>query len=275
MRIFNHVRRKTALLLAGLLLITSLGAFALWAGNVWPEATGDVRYAKGDLTVDASHKADGYIMAKASPTDRRLKLRVTQGNVTMTYDLNNSGQYEVFPLQMGSGSYTVGLFRNVKGNRYTQQGQISFSVQLNGEYAAFLCPNQYVNYSDESEAVALSNELCAGLTTDQEKLDAIRGYIRKNLVYDYVKATMVPAGTLPDVDGCLKKHMGICQDLAALMCCMLRVQGVPTQFVIGYANNTYHAWTNVLIDGEFQRIDPTADINAIAKDAEYTTERIY
>ena len=39
-------------------------------------------------------------------------------------------------------------------------------------------------------------------------------------MYDYVKAATVAGGTLPDIDGCYEKKMGICQDLAALAACI-------------------------------------------------------
>lgn len=66
------------------------------------------------------------------------------------------------------------------------------------------------------------------MTDDREIFETIRGYIKANYMYDYVKAATVAGGTLPDIDGCYEKKMGICQDLAALAACMLRVQGVPT-----------------------------------------------
>ena len=40
----------------------------------------------------------------------------------LTYDLNTSGDYEVFPLQLGDGSYTVELFENVSGKKYSAEG---------------------------------------------------------------------------------------------------------------------------------------------------------
>ena len=69
--------------------------------------------------------------------------------------------------------------------------------------------------------------------------------------------------------------MGLWQDFAAVAACMLRVQGLPTQLVIGYADDTYHAWNIVQINGEYRRLDITADLKGLSRDAEYTAERIY
>ena len=45
--------------------------------------------------------------------------------------------------------------------------------------------------------------------------------------------------------------------------------------MIGYADDTYHAWNIVHINGEYRRLDITAELKGLARDAEYTAERIY
>lgn len=271
----GKLRRGIAACLLLCISCLSLSAFALYIAGRWPEASGEKRYEKGSLTVDASHATDGYIMARATAGNKRLKLRVSHGDETYTYDLNNQGEFETFPLTMGNGGYTISLFKNVQGNKYTKEGSAEFSVEMADENAAFLYPNQYVNYTQESSAVALSMKICEGLNSDQEKLDAIRDYIKSNFLYDFVKAATVSEGAMPDIEACLQNHMGICQDLTALAACMLRVQGIPTKFVIGYADRGYHAWNSVLVDGEYQLLDVTADMKGIKSDVVYTVERFY
>ena len=277
MRSAHGLRRKAVLGLMVWLAVCAGVAAALLPGAVWPEASGDRRSSDGDLTVDASHSEDGYFMAKAAQGSRKLKLRVEKDGTTLTYDLNSDGAYEVFPLQLGSGSYACKLYENLSGNKYAQVGAVTVKAELTDEYAAFLCPNQYVNYTPDSAAVALSEEICQGLESDREKFDAIREYIRRNYVYDFVRAATVvnASGTLPDIDGCVERRMGICQDLAGMAACMLRVQGIPTKLVVGYADNSYHAWNSVRIDGEEVLYDPTADLNALPGSPTYTVERFY
>ena len=82
-------------------------------------------------------------------------------------------------------------------------------------------------------------------------------------------------GTLPDIDGCYASKTGICQDLAALAACMLRVQGIPTRLMIGYAGKMYHAWNTVIINGEEVLYDPTLELSAIDSGLTYTVERYY
>ena len=148
-------------------------------------------------------------------------------------------------------------------------------AQLNVEYAAFLVPNQYVNYTEESPGVLLSDELLSDYETDAEKLQALREYVTSNFTYDNQKAATVTAGTMPDMEYLLANRKGICQDIAELVACFLRVQGIPTQLVIGYFNQYYHAWNQVMIDGQWQLVDLTAELNAAYSGVTYTVERFY
>jgi len=253
----------------------SLAAFALVADLHWPCVSGEKQYSKGSLQVDAGNASRGYIMVRGASCSSRLKMRISRGEETLTYDLNNLGEFETFPLQLGSGGYTVSLFKNIKGNKYSKEGSVQFSVEMPDENACYLYPNQYVSYTQDSPAVALSMQICEGLETDREKFEAIRDYIESNFLYDFVKAATVPAGSMPDIDGCMERRMGICQDLTALTACMLRVQGIPAKLVIGYADRSYHAWNSVLLDGEFITLDVTADLKGISGDVVYTVERSY
>ena len=270
------LRRVGAWLLALTVYLTAVViSYAVLTGALWPVASGTFLQVNSELTLDASNAVNGYVMARTGPSGSAYKLRVTKDGMQLMYDLYANGQYDTFPLQLGSGNYTFELFRNVGGSKYAQAGAITIQAQLINENSAFLLPNQYVNYNQYSQAVQISEELCANLTTDAEKLDAVRRYITSTCVYDTNKAKSVAPGTLPSIDYLLQNHMGICQDIAATVACMLRVQGIPTQLVIGYANQYYHAWNNVLIDGQYRLVDVTAELNAAYSGVTYTTERFY
>lgn len=270
----KQFRRCTLLILVIIAVSLSIAA-AYWSGLIWPTASGNNVNSSDQLTVDSSNASAGYIMCKASPSDKRYKIRIAKDGNTITYDLNTSGSYEVFPLQLGSGNYKISLYKNKTGNKYSSGGELSISVSLNDEKAAFLVPTQYINYTPESLAVKKSEELCAGLDSDQAKFESIRSWMKSYFVYDYVKATTVAKGTLPNIEGAMENRMGICQDLAAISACMLRVQGIPTQLAIGYRNKEYHAWNYVYLQGEYQLYDPTMEINGVTKEGKYTLERFY
>ena len=268
--------RTMACVVLGCLVLLCGTAWALWDGIVWPEATGEVVDISNKLTIDSSHADLGYVMAHGPETSKRLKLRVQKDGATLDYDINGKGEWEIIPLQFGNGNYTFSLFINSSGNQYASGGKMNIKAQLSNDNAAYLVPTQYVYYEPETKAVAKSDELCEGLTTDQEKFEAIRAYIQENYQYDFVKANTVTVGTLPSVDYAWENGMGICQDLAALAACMLRVQGIPTRLDIGYVNgNYYHAWNNVLLDGQFVQYDPTMDVTQALPNGKYTLQRYY
>ena len=264
-------RRSVSLLLALLLLLCV--AFAQSA--LFTELTQEQK-SKGGTVVDVGHADDGYIQVKHRAGKKRIKVRVSCGGETYTYDLNQNGEFEVFPLQMGSGTYKVTVYEQVKGTQYQSLSTISFKAELADELSPYLYPNQYAWYEADSQAVAQADTLCVDLTTDEQKVDAVHSFVTSRFMYDYIKAMTVKSNTtyLPDVDSTLNDKKGICFDFAALMCCMLRSQGIPTQLVIGYADACYHAWNRVYVDGQWRLIDTTSEITSLVV-RQYTPERRY
>lgn len=243
-----------------------------------PEASGDQVQKDGNLYVDSSHSADGYIMVKLNKASKkRQKVRVSVGGSNLNYDLNSDGDFEVFPLQFGRVNYTVSLYQNVEGKKYKEAGKLTVSPKgMEDELSCFLYPNQYVNYTEETECVQVAVDLCKDMTDQSEIYKAICKYIVSNFSYDFIKSVTVQPGKLPDIDDCWAKKMGICQDLSAVTCAMLRSQGVPARLMIGtLGSGTPHAWVLAVVDGEDKFFDPTAELNATNKTETYTTERWY
>ena len=273
MRIRNILRvGLSVFLLLGFSIAVCLVAHASSADAVWPESSGEVVKSDGKLIVDASHMEQGYIMCCVSaPTDHRLKVRMTYSNgAQLDYDLDNDGDYVVFPLQLGSGNYDFALYENVSGTKYSAEGKVSLSVQLVDENAAFLVPNQYVDYVRTTNAVLKSDELA----TQGDIYQTVCDFMTNEFTYDFVRAKTISPGSLPEIEGCFDARSGICQDLSAVMVCMLRVQGIPARLMIGYADQYYHAWTVALVNGEEVFFDPTAAIGCLNA-SKYTTERFY
>ena len=233
-----------------LCILVSLSAVLPATAAVLPTvASGTTVYSNEKAKVDASNAKDGYVMvAYNGQSKNRLKVRVTgPGGIVYTYDLNKNGNYEVFPLADGNGKYTVGVYENTSGNKYALAFSTPVTVMLTDSYAPFLRPNQYVNYTANSQAVKKAAELTAGKKTDLEKIKAIYHYTITTLTYDKQKAQTVQSGYLPDVDKVLAEKKGICFDYVALMTAMLRSQGIPTKLVVGYTGDVYHAWINTYI----------------------------
>lgn len=262
---------------AMLVLVVCTFVFSL-SEVLMPVASGKKVLKADKLTVDASNADQGYIMVKGPKTKTRLKVTVEITGTKLQYDLNGEGEYEVFPLQLGRTNYTVSLWRQVEGKKYGKIGQVKVAAKMEDELNCFLYPNQYVNYTKNSACVKESAEICKGLETDKEKVDAIRKYVVKNFQYDYIKSVTVAgsSGMLPDIEGCWKSKKGICQDLSAMAVAMMRAQGIHATLVIGtLGSGTPHAWVMVYLDGEEIFFDPTAELNASNKSDSYSALRWY
>ena len=234
------------------------------------EATGEKTKKSSQSVIDYSNADDGYVMVNfTGETSKRLKVQVVGPKTTYTYNLTPQ-VWTVFPLSDGNGAYQVKIFQNVTGNKYSLESAASLSATLKDEFAPFIRPNQYVNYTADSKAVAKAAELTKGMTDPLQKVGAVYNYVIKNTTYDRAKAASVTSGYLPNLDQVLESKQGICFDYAALMTGMLRSQGVPCKLVIGYAGTAYHAWISVWSEGigwvenavyfdgtTWQRMDPT------------------
>ena len=273
------MRRKILLAALTALLLAALAAgwnagMAAEAKAKWPK-TSSSQKTNGKMKLDVGNSSEGYFMAAvSSKTKHKMKLRVVKGDTTLNYDLNGDGAFEVFPFQLGSGKYEISLWENVSGKKYSAAGKVSLTVKLKAENICFLYPNQYVNYSKKTAAVAKANELCSGMG-EKDAYNAIKKFISNSFTYDYVKAATIKPSVMPDLDGCYSKQKGVCQDLSAVMVCMLRSQGIPARLVVGYADKNYHAWLVVEVDGKKVLFDPTAAVSHSKNASKYTVERYY
>lgn len=250
----------------------------VWDGELQlrlPEASGSQVFEDSGAVIDASNTEDGYVMIKCT-SEKRLKVRVLKEDSGYNYDLNGTGQYEVFPLQMGNGEYEVRVMEQVEGTTYAPLCRAQFSVTLKNENIVFVYPNQYVWYTNATKAVEKSFALCKNAQSDREKLEILFQFVVSSLQYDEEKAKTVQSGYLPNVDEVLASGKGICFDYAALLGAMLRAQDIPVTLVIGNVmpENILHAWNQVYIDGKWVWYDATL-YGTGHKETDYTQERRY
>lgn len=208
--------------------------------------------ANNKASVDWSNISEGFIGVRyTGGKNVRIKVQITRdGGVTYTYDLNNAGGEETFPMVEGDGSYTVRVFENTSGTRYAQAFSTSLNMKLRSEFLPFLYPNQYVNYTKDSQTVKVAAEITKGVEKDIDKVGEVYRYVVNNISYDYNKINTLSSDYVPAVDEILEQKTGICFDYAAVMAAMLRSQDVPCKLVVGYAGTVYHAWVNVYIQGQ-------------------------
>ena len=110
----------------------------------YTSASSDIR-SSGGSQIDVGNASLGYVRVAQSGSDSRLKVQVIKGDKTYNYDLNTNGNFEVFPLQSGDGTYTVRIMKNVSGNKYTMLYSTDIKVTLQDSLDPFLYPSQYVN----------------------------------------------------------------------------------------------------------------------------------
>lgn len=234
------------------------------------DAPGILEKRCGTAVVDYSNTADGYVMVMyTADTQEQVKVQVKGASETYTYNILPH-EWASFPLSEGDGDYTVSIFEDIGGSRFALVLSASFSATLSNEFAPFLRPNQYVNYSDAPETVALAFSLTGTTDDTLEMVRRVYDYVTETLKYDRELAATVKSGYLPEMDKILEKKSGICFDYASLMTGMLRSRGVPCKLVVGYAGTVYHAWISVWVDDtgwldnaiffdgvEWQRMDPT------------------
>lgn len=234
-----------------------------------PVASGELVQETEQVIIDYSNTSDGYVMVFfKGETSKRLKVQV-KSSTTYTYNLPQQ-QWTVFPLSDGNGHYQVKVFINTSGSQYSLLTAVEQDVTLADEFAPFLRPNQYVDYSAASKAVETAWEITRDIENPLGKVEAVYNYVVKELTYDNEKAATVKSGYIPVLDSVLEEKKGICFDYASLMTGMLRSQGIPCKMVFGYTGGAYHAWISVWtedtgwVDGviffdgiAWQRLDPT------------------
>lgn len=211
-----------------------------------PEASGVKVYGNADASIDASNATEGYVMVKYTGDAAKVRMLIeTPAGNTYNYLMALDGQYDVYPLSEGSGTYKIGVYENLHDDQYAAAFTQSVNVTLKDEYSMFLYPNAYVDFNANSEAVKKGLVLASGANSDLDVVRSVYHYVIKNVSYDYDKAATVQSGYIPTVDETLATGKGICFDYASLMGAMLRSQGIPTRLEIGYAGTEYHAWISV------------------------------
>lgn len=208
---------------------------------------------------------------------KKLKLEVMHDEDLIRYNLNGEGGIEDFPLQYGDGEYTARIMEQIEDNQYYAVEYTTFSVVLEDENRAFLNSIQNVHWDYDMQPIRDVRYIVASSLDETEKLlpsctEDIYNYVVENIRYDSDKVFDLLYNYLPDIVETYTTEMGICYDYASLFAAMLRSIGIPAKLVKGYAGyapDTYHAWNEVLIEGEWIVVDPTRDASLRASGAAY------
>lgn len=244
-----------------------------------PEAPGKKTLGNSPLVLDISDTDQGYLTAVSDSTDQMMNVQLTaEDGVVYSYFIS-PGESAVIPFSSGSSTYQVSCYQQISDSQYAALYADTLEIKLANEFLPFLYPNQYVNFTPDSEASKLALSMVSEDTSDIDALQIIYNYVVSHVTYDYDLADTVASGYLPDVDETLQTGKGICFDYAALTAAMLRSCDIPCKLQIGYAGDIKHAWINVYIRSRgwvdkavefsgdsWSRMDPTFDSNSEDKD---------
>lgn len=265
------MRKLFTLLLAAVMLL-SVAPVSAWAAA----SDADSWLNKDNLgrgVIGVHYKAD---------SGKNLKLQITKDGLSYTYDLAKDGTEEFFPLQSGNGSYKIAVMENTGGNKYKNVYSSAFNMELKDGSAVYLNSIQNINWSQAGKTVQKAKQLTAGLVNNTAKVQAIYDYITASIVYDDELAASVKPGYIPELDDVLRVKKGICYDYASLFAAMARSAGIPAKLLMGASDyvDTYHAWNQVYLNGEWVTVDTTVDAvkgnGVFAKDAsKYRAAKVY
>lgn len=213
-----------------------------------PQATGLEAYGNDSVSIDASNTTEGYFMVRYQGDADKSRIQVTTPDGTLYSYCLVPGDYETFPLSGGDGSYQIDVYEHAYDNKYALSFSQTISVSLSDEFKPFLYPNQYVWFTQDSEAVTYGRELSQKSADDLDYVEQVYNYVIQNISYDTDFAEDIPTDYIPDIDVTMQTRKGICFDYASLMSALLRSQGIPTKLVVGYSGTTYHAWISVYLD---------------------------
>ena len=208
------------------------------------DAVFDPAAAEGEdgALVDLSSCPLGYVAMRCE-SDAKIKFQVVKEDLVYTYSVV-TGKDQIFPLQSGDGHYIFKVMENVEDNKYAELYKCEADVTIADEFDPFLRPNQYADYTKDSECVKLAGSFAEKAGNQGDFIRQVYEYIGANVVYDYDLAESVESGYLPDPDRTIDMKKGICFDYACLAASMLRSQGVPAKLIFGYVepDDIYHAW---------------------------------
>lgn len=221
-----------------------------------------VSYAETTEVIDTSGLNKGIVSIGYDSNDSlKYKVLVTKDDQKIAYPFKADGSRENFPLQLGNGTYKVGLLKNVSGTKYVYVAQKTIELKLDDPNVVFLNSTQNVKWDEDMEAIDFGKDLLAKLKTSNKRTSALYGYLVKNMEYDYDKIPTLTSDYIPSVEDTFEQLKGICYDYSALFASIQRNHGIPTKLVKGYSKYVegFHAWNEVYIDGKWVIIDNTVD----------------
>lgn len=229
-------------------ILSQTGGRATIDKTIMPATDGDDVLTSDTTSINVSHISDGYITFEYHGDSDKIILQITQPDgERYPYPVDFS-KPQVFNLISGDGEYKIDVLEHTANNSYVNGFTEILDIDIKDEFSPFLYPNQYADYTPDSECVKLAKEISEHSESDLRFVNNVFNYVISDIDYDMELAQNIGTNYIPNPDATLASKKGICFDYASLMTSMLRSQGVPTKLEVGYAGTAYHAWISTYID---------------------------
>jgi hypothetical protein len=139
----------------------------------------------------------------------------------------------------------------------------------NSKYRLVITPIYYSTVEEEQRVDDKVTEILAELglgknTSEREKVQAVYDYICSNVKYDYVHANSSRYHKDSTAYAALVQNYASCQGYAVAVFRLLKEVGIECTIVTGIGihedgDSEFHAWNEVLVDGEYYNLDATWD----------------
>ncbi len=237
-----------------------------------------VSFASTTEIIDESDLSKGLVhITYKSSENTAFRVLIAKDDERITYPFFANGKKESFPLQLGNGTYQVGLLKSVGDNRFVFVTQKRIKIDLKDDKVVFLNSIQNVSWQPNYEAIKYGEQLLKGRTTTTLKTRALYEFLVKEVRYDYDKIPNLTSEYVPSIPVVFDVRKGICYDYSALLAGINRSQGIPTRLVKGYAKGVdgYHAWNEVFLNGKWRVIDSTVDSASGPKSTMFKSDKDY
>ncbi len=212
-----------------------------------PTKSGVFTYNSPDNTfhMDTSNAEEGYIVINYTGSNPKPKMMITGKELnTYTYTIIPFADL-VIPLTSGASNYQISFFEQIEGQKYRQNYSLELPLVVKNQWTAFLYPNYYVEFNQDSQCVKIAQELAQNCFSDVDVIKNVYYYVIRNISYDYEMAADLKTDYIAVPDRTVQTKKGVCIDYACLMASMLRSQGIPTKVEVGYCDEVYHAWVSI------------------------------
>jgi len=231
--------------------------------------------ATAEFNRDNVNKGVISIKYTSNDTSKKAKVLIQFGEQKYQYNIKSGGSFVNFPLQLGNGSYSIGVFEQIEGTKYAQISTTTVNLLLDDSSKVFLTSIQLINWGDKMNTVTLAKELTKNKKSESDKTEVMYQYMVQQFSYDFVKMKNLEYDYIPVIDDVLKKKLGICYDYSAVFASMLRSQGIKCKLIMGYTSNVkeYHAWNEVFINNKWVVVDTTFDSQMFTNKVQYKFEK--